>query len=181
MKLVATATANPDEWYQREGTITLTKQMSPTEIYHYEISATQQALADMEPRIGGGSAYISYDQETPDTISFSSRYVDAVLVRENDNWFAAYRRGDNKLIVDASINRENTEREGTITLVGTNRYGKRAESTVTITQRPYAGYNHYRLYGGICIGLRHNGRTYDDEIWNGIVVTVCSKLPEEKP
>ncbi len=167
VKLVATATANPDEWYQREGTITLTKQMSPTEIYHYEISATQQALADMEPRIGGGSAYISYDPETPDTISFYSRYVDDVRVRENDNWFAAYRRGDNKLIVDASINRENTEREGTITLVGTNRYGKRAESTVTITQSPYAGYNHYRLYGGICIGLRHNGRTYDDEIWNG--------------
>ncbi len=151
------ADPNPDEWNDREATILLTKQMSKTEIFNQEVKVTQIALANAEPRIWSlnDSRYVDYDPVERDTVELGYVYVDELRVTDESSWLSAYFHDKDKLVIDADINRADTMRYGHVVVTGTNRYGRRAECTISVAQHEYNGRSAWHMLEGVCIGVEN--------------------------
>lgn len=160
------ADPNPDEWNDREATILLTKQMSKTEIFNQEVKVTQIALANAEPRIWSlnDSRYVDYDPVERDTVELGYVYVDELRVTDESSWLSAYFHDKDKLVIDADINRADTMRYGHVVVTGTNRYGRRAECTISVAQHEYNGRNAWHMLEGVCVGVES---AEPDARWNG--------------
>lgn len=160
------ADPNPDEWNDREATILLTKQMSKTEIFNQEVKVTQLALANAEPRIWSfnDSRYVDYDPVERDTVELGYVYVDELRVTDESSWLSAYFHDKDKLVIDADINRADTMRYGHVVVTGTNRYGRRAECTISVAQDKYNGRNAWHMLEGVCVGVES---AEPDARWNG--------------